>query len=1691
MATTITNTTFSTTYKDDFADSDNYHRILFNAGRALQARELTQMQTITQKEIERFGSNIFREGAPVRAGNITLNTSYEYIKLDTSLNPLPADTSTLIGLELTVKSPDPNIKVKVLEVVAASGADPATLYVRYTDTSAGTSGSDPIRVPNGVLLSGAGIDDLKVASSGGSGRGTKGSVDNGDYFIQGHFVFAARQSIFVSKYSATPTADIGFRVDETVVTVEDDNALYDNQGATPNLTAPGADRYRISLTLTTRDNVASDENFVYLARITDGIITDEITADETYNKINDVLALRTKEESGNYVVKPFIAKFDDLNDSNLQLNVSSGIAYVDGYRLDIPTNKITVPKAQTTTSLASQNVIAQYGNYVIGDASDNSGIPDVSTFDEINLRSDSSYSGSTIGTARVRAVQEDGANHNYYLFDIQMNSGSSFRSVKSFGNSGTDFVNIIQEAGISQLKSTSNNSLLFPLPNERPSSTGVTISALTIQKRYTFTTDGSGNYSGLAAGSGLTFTDKFQWVVSETTGPIANPTITLTTGDTQADFSGLSNSTDYIVLAYTIKSAPIHRTKSLNTGATLTVSWPSAADSDGAGFRYIDLGTADIYQVSAIKEDDSDGVDLSTNFVVDNGQRDNFYAKGRLIERGGVTIPTGNIYIKFDHFTHAASGDYFSVNSYDGVVSYDNIPSHRKNNGETINLRDVLDFRPVQDTSGGYTGTQGVINPLPQNTDAITGTVEYYLPRKDRLVATVQNSRDGRFGRGSLRVIQGIPALTPQYPELPTGSIPLYDIALNAYTLDETDMQTSFYANRRFTMKDISRLEERIDELTELTTLSLLEANASTLAVYDSAGLDRTKSGFLADNFSNYTYSDTTRDEYRAAINPANNTLSVQSYPTNVRLLFDSAEGTNTAVRRGDLVMLPYTDTSFIDQNLATETINVNPFAVITQTGHTELSPASDAWVETQYTPDIIVDGGTITREVGGTVRTNSLATWENSWFGRPTGDRVQVITGSRVIREIIGERIVEVEILPFMRSIKVAFRAQALRPNTRFWPFFGGVDVSNWVREEGSYTRFAETVSDIGNIYTNLTAHPDGATNLVSDAEGKIVGSFVIPSTPTVRFRTGQQLFKLLDISVDNEDAATSFTRATFTSSGVLETVQRTIRSTRQLDVQWVQVEQDNQGGENSDPLAQSFRIDQFVNRSGIFLPKVRLYFSTKDDVVPVQVQIRTMENGYPTGGPIPGAVKFLSPSEVSIPADITDITSVRAAPTDFTFDEPIYLAPGQEYAIVILAESIDYNVYGAKTYDFLLGSTEARVSRQPTLGSLFLSQNARTWNADQTRDLMFQLYRSEFDASGVALLENGATANYLLSSNPFLTTNADSDIRVFHPGHGFIKNDRVNITGLTEDSYAGIATSNIVGTRVVTSVDYTGYTFAANTAATSSLRTGGDGIIVSQNAIYNAYIPSLATLTPENTTLDASVKLTEGASFADIQGGRNEAANGAYAKDTTYSDITINEFNPTETAKLIASDSNETLSLSGAKSFSLLLNLATSDTKVSPVIDLQRANLTLFENIIDNQDSSSEDGFNIPLSFVSESHPTDGSAAAKHVTSQVTLEEPAVGLKIIFAANRPSTSDFKVYYKTGTGDDVLDDKNWTLVTKEADVPADDDGTTFRDYEYLAGGVGGSLTPFTVYQVKIVFTSTNSSKVPVIQDLRAIALAV
>ena len=149
MPTTFTSNVFSSTYKDDFKDSDNYHRILFNSGRALQARELTQMQTIIQEEIARVGRNIFKDGAAVNPGGPSINNDYRFVKLSGG-SVLPTDPTTLVGTEFTGATS--TVKARVLEVVVATDTDPATLYVQYTNTSGGSVGTTAVRFNTGETI---------------------------------------------------------------------------------------------------------------------------------------------------------------------------------------------------------------------------------------------------------------------------------------------------------------------------------------------------------------------------------------------------------------------------------------------------------------------------------------------------------------------------------------------------------------------------------------------------------------------------------------------------------------------------------------------------------------------------------------------------------------------------------------------------------------------------------------------------------------------------------------------------------------------------------------------------------------------------------------------------------------------------------------------------------------------------------------------------------------------------------------------------------------------------------------------------------------------------------------------------------------------------------------------------------------------------------------------------------------------------------------------------------------------------------------------------------------------------------------------------------------------------------------------------------------------------------------------------
>ena len=1902
MASTLIQNLFATTYKDDYRDSDNYHRILFNSGRALQARELTQMQTIIQNEIARFGRNIFKEGASVVPGGATLDTNYTFVKLNTATNTLP--TTNLVNNIFTGQTS--GLRAKILEVVPAEGADPATLYVEYIG---GVSGgvSTALRFTPGENIT-DGTTTLTVQTTNtdtnrASGQGVRFSVANGTFFTRGHFVFVEQQSLIISKYSPVYNGVVGFIVTEDVVTVADDVNLYDNQGVTPNTTAPGADRYRITCTLTDQSNVDSDQDFIYVAEIKNSVIVDNVKGTGEFNKINDLLATRTKEESGDYIVRPFYLKFDEDSDINFLIaDVSAGVAYLNGYRREVPApQKIRIRKPTSTASFNNEAIAANYGNYIV--CSTIKGTPLINTVEKWNLRSATGYGGSTIGTARVKAVEEDGATYKYYLTDILMTGSNNFRDVRSIGVSVTTYADLVLENSLAVIKDAANNDLLFALPRQRPQN--ISDISLQVQKRFTTT-----NASGTATlgpgnlGAGETWADVNSWIITvDSSGNNISSTVSVSgSGTTTATISSIpvGNGATIEVLAYIDKSAGVAATK------TMTTTTRSAAiESDGTGNKYLDLRKADVYDILRVRDSDSNGADLTNYFRFDNGQRDNFYDTGKLRLKSTFSAPTGNVFARFRYFTQGA-GDFFAATSYDSAttgLSYSEIPNFRLSNGTTVNLRDFLDFRPrIGDRGTTFDSATASIRFLPKNTDIIRADVDYYLPRSDKLVLSeaFTSSRGKSDIDAVLTFIEGTPSFNPDYPPTPENAMELYKIRMNPNTLNDSDLGISMIEHKRYTMADIGALEKRIDRLEEYTTLSLLELETSTFAVVDSAGISRTKAGFLADGFSDHFFSDTISPEYRASINPKAGVVRPSVITNNIRLKYDSSKSSNV-VLKGDTVYLNYDEVEFVSQPMMSGSENINPFHVINTIGTLHLSPASDEWKDTQYLPARIIDGGIrvdvnpqsnfnehqwqwqgnttsnttgsvtdgVGTVVGGSTSTStSRKTTTNPNGGttttttRTTTTVVDRVVADETIRSTIGDRVVDVAVIPFMRSRKIHFEAFGLKPFQQYFAVFDNTLVSDWVREE-PFVNYAETTNDYGNIYNNATQHPEGPTILTSDGSGLMTGSFFIPNTPNLRFRTGIREFKLLNVNSNNEVDATSLAVGVYEANGILETRQQDILSTRAITVRsftststetsvsvtdppppppppppdppeprvprrtrddqfscfvagtqitmadgskkniedveigekllgqdgvintvlefdhpqldgrdiigingngkfmtpehplftkngwrsysaatferqfphmlfldvkdleigdeilvddgsWLLVESlevyKNEpeqtvynfilDGNNtyyangllahnrshSDPLAQTF-YNNFDE--GVFLTKVAIYFKTKptdaNNPSTVTLEIRSVVNGYPSSNfVVPNSTVTLAPSQVNLPAAQT-VDAVLAAPTYFVFPEPVFLMGDTDYCIVLLTGTTDYNVYVGETDAFVLGSDQRRITQQPSLGSLFKSQNQQTWEPDQTKDLAFKLFRAEFSTSpGYAVLENVDVPKKLLVTDPIQVDSGSRWATIYHPLHGFDSGDTVNITGLdSATTYSGVLGRSIIGNNIVSFPDASGFQIYMDSAATATALVGGSSVLASQNFMYDIINPHIDMLVPGSTFVGTSAKLTTGRSLAG-----NETR---FVKDANFNSIVVKEDNYANAPLMVADRSYENLApLNGERSISVKIDMVSSRGSVSPIIDMQRASSILVSNLIDKQDSDrSLAGFNTPLVFINETDPQDGTHVAKHVTVPVGLAEDAVGLQVVLAANRPADADFLVYYRTATSGVNIRTKNWTYVAQDVPIPSDDNPNVFREYRYLIGGKNGTLTPFTEYQLKIVFRSTNSSKVPSITDLRVIAL--
>lgn len=302
------------------------------------------------------------------------------------------------------------------------------------------------------------LQAAQVTDTVGTGFGVE--VSDGKIYQKGLFLNASQQFIMVDKYSNTPSdVSIGFDSTESIVNVFTDSSLYDNASGFLNEAAPGADRLKVSPSLVVK-TVAEERaagNFFPLVRFSEGKPFQQNKLTQ-YNKLGDMIAQRTYEESGNYVLDEFKAVSRstlDFAESNTTFSyvIDPGHAYVHGYRVKTETNFVRdVSKGLETKIETGLGQDLVYSNYF--EVHDLAGSFNFNTGEEISLRdtavdyitnydhdtSDvtSSLGGTEIGTAKIRSIDygvgikgTKTAVYKIHVFDVKMNRGKTIRDVKS------------------------------------------------------------------------------------------------------------------------------------------------------------------------------------------------------------------------------------------------------------------------------------------------------------------------------------------------------------------------------------------------------------------------------------------------------------------------------------------------------------------------------------------------------------------------------------------------------------------------------------------------------------------------------------------------------------------------------------------------------------------------------------------------------------------------------------------------------------------------------------------------------------------------------------------------------------------------------------------------------------------------------------------------------------------------------------------------------------------------------------------------------------------------------------------------------------------------------------------------------------------------------------------------------------
>lgn len=778
---------------------------------------------------------------------------------------------------------------------------------------------------------------------------------------------------------------------------------------------------------------------------------------------------------------------------------------------------------------------------------------------------------------------------------------------------------------------------------------------------------------------------------------------------------------------------------------------------------------------------------------------------------------TFEIRVTYKYYEHSGFGP-FVRNSYVGV-SYDNIQVYvSPRTGEAIHLANALDYRhraringffPSGATSGstGATAASSLFNVpsiryangfAPIDFTAQT-THTAYLPRIDKIVVSKNIAGDDDLSNTPLRRIAGIPGDTPLVPEDSSDSMTLFVLSVPAYTFNPTDVKAESIENNRYTMKDIGEISDKVNALEQTAILTDLELSVVSKDINNSSGTDAIKRAILVDTFNGHSVGDVSDEDYRCSIDVETGELRPSFESTAFSFEYNGSDPGIT-ITPDNILCADYVGITFLYQPKASDTIAVNSFALPNWVGNIKITPTADYWYDTTSRPFIknndsgFNDAWLISNMNSKNGHGSQWNDWESIWTGiatemseaetqksaeffanpreKETSENVErrwynrgkitrftdplsvVKSKYRPSRRknknyvnVDSGTILNKSVVPYMRTKTISFDAYNLKPKTQMHVFLDNIDVNSYCTIGGSSGPFVTSTTDGSLLNMQLVV-------------------------PAAMFESGNKILRVVDDASNNIDNATTIAEKIFYSRGSNIEKSFDISAVRPVEIRKQTPNSNNivinplyrnktlnttKYNQWIDPVAQTFTISENDNPSGVFLESIDLFFASKDDQLPVSVEICAVVGGIPhLCAILPFSTVVKNPSAVNV-------NSSTPTATNFRFSTPVYLTPG-EYALLVRTNSSAYSLFVANIGNIDL-VTEKRISSTFGGGVLYRSQNSTEPVGDSNTDLMFTMKRCFFEEFGSVILEHVAAAEqfeaHVVQPNLFVFTPIGTAIR------------------------------------------------------------------------------------------------------------------------------------------------------------------------------------------------------------------------------------------------------------------------------------------------------------------------------------------